>query len=88
MREAVDPLDPELFTLDRRLGPIAISDRYQLGTLQALYDRRVALHAQSEHTQPTFIVGRRGSGKTALLLSREFDETNLAIRLSTANRHA
>jgi len=31
---------------------------------------------RSERNPPTFIVARRGSGKTALLLSREFDPRN------------
>lgn len=75
----------DLFTPEQPLGPIAISDDTQLNTLQALYDSRVNLHVQSEHNPPTFIVGRRGSGKTSLLLSREFDPGNVAIRLSTAD---
>jgi hypothetical protein len=71
-----------LFTSQQPLGPIAISDRESTSVLKALYDTRVELHLQSEHSPPTFIVGRRGSGKTALLLSREFNPENLVIRLS------
>ena len=74
-----------LFTDQAPLGPIAISDHTQIPTLEAIYDSRVDLHLQSAHNPPTFIVGRRGSGKTALLLSREFDDSNVAIRLSTAD---
>jgi hypothetical protein len=71
-----------LFTTQKPLGPIAISDRESTSVLKALYDTRVELHLQSENSPPTFIVGRRGSGKTALLLSREFNPENLVIRLS------
>ena len=71
-----------LFTTQSPLGPIAISDSESTSVLRALYDTRVNLHLQSEHNPPTFIVGRRGSGKTALLLSREFESENLVIRLS------
>ncbi|WP_214107644.1 P-loop ATPase, Sll1717 family [Acrocarpospora catenulata] len=71
-----------LFTTQRPLGPIAISDSASTSVLRALYDTRVNLHLRSEHNPPTFIVGRRGSGKTALLLSREFESQNLSIRLS------
>lgn len=71
-----------LFTTQNPLGPIAVSDRESTSVLRALYDTRVDLHLQSKHNPPTFIVGRRGSGKTALLLSREFDPENLVIRLS------
>jgi hypothetical protein len=71
-----------LFTTQKPLGPIAISDRESISVLKALYDTRVELHLQSENNPPTFIVGRRGSGKTALLLSREFNPENLVIRLS------
>ncbi|GIH21814.1 hypothetical protein Aph01nite_01240 [Acrocarpospora phusangensis] len=73
-----------LFTMKNPLGPIAISDRESLPVLRALYDTRVNLHLQSETSPPTFIVGRRGSGKTSLLLSREFDAQTLSVRLSAA----
>lgn len=72
----------DLFTTQKPLGPIAISDRESTSVLKALYDTRVEMHLQSENNPPTFIVGRRGSGKTALLLSREFNPENLVVRLS------
>ncbi|MFC4121016.1 P-loop ATPase, Sll1717 family [Nonomuraea zeae] len=71
-----------LFTLQNPLGPIAVSDREKTPVLRAIYDTRVQLHLRSTDNPPTFIVGRRGSGKTALLLSREFDARNLVVRLS------
>ncbi|GII02060.1 P-loop ATPase, Sll1717 family [Planobispora takensis] len=71
-----------LFTTQHPLGPVAVSDRQSVSVLKALYNARVQLHMESEHDPPTFIVGRRGSGKTALLLSREFDPCNLSVRLS------
>ena len=72
----------DLFTTQKPLGPIAISDRESTSVLKALYDTRVELHLQSQNNPPTFIVGRRGSGKTSLLLSREFNPENLVIKLS------
>jgi hypothetical protein len=73
-------LDP-VFTLQNPLGPIVVSDDADPRALQLIYDTRVNLHVRSAENPPTFIVGRRGSGKTALLLSREFDQDNLAVRL-------
>src|SRR4051812_23326178 len=74
----VDPM----FTIQNPLGPIAVSDSEHTSKLRALYDTRVELYQRSESNPPTFIVGRRGSGKTALLLSREFNPENLSVRLS------
>ncbi|WP_336204383.1 P-loop ATPase, Sll1717 family [Nonomuraea sp. LPB2021202275-12-8] len=71
-----------LFTTQHPLGPIGISDSVSTPVLKALYDTRVQLHLRSESNPPTFIVGRRGSGKTALLLSRELKPKNLSVRLS------
>jgi len=83
--EQIDATDRDidsLFTTQRPLGPIAVSGSERPARLRAFYDTRVNLHLQSEHSPPTFIVGRRGSGKTALLLSREFDPSNMTVRLS------
>jgi hypothetical protein len=77
---ATDAVD-KLFTTQNPLGPIAVPDGESTSVLRALYDTRVDLHLQSKHNPPTFIVGRRGSGKTALLLSREFEPGNLVVRL-------
>ncbi|MEV0620062.1 hypothetical protein AB0I81_42555 [Nonomuraea sp. NPDC050404] len=77
-----------LFTVQKPLGPIAVSDSQNTNVLRALYDTRVQLHLRSEDNPPTFIVGRRGSGKTALLLSREFYPENLSIRLSADDAFA
>lgn len=71
-----------LFTPQQPLGPIGISDSISPAVLRALYDTRVQLHMRSESNPPTFIVGRRGSGKTALLLSRELKPETLSVRLS------
>ncbi|WP_156325694.1 P-loop ATPase, Sll1717 family [Nonomuraea sp. SBT364] len=71
-----------LFTTQHPLGPIAIADSASTSVLKALYDTRVQLHLRSEDSPPTFIVGRRGSGKTALLLSREFKPGAQSVRLS------
>ncbi|MEV0388863.1 hypothetical protein [Nonomuraea sp. NPDC050643] len=77
-----------LFTIQKPLGPIAVSDSQNTQVLKALYDTRVQLHLRSEDNPPTFIVGRRGSGKTALLLSREFHPENLSVRLSADDAFA
>ncbi|WP_043622725.1 P-loop ATPase, Sll1717 family [Nonomuraea candida] len=77
-----------LFTVQKPLGPIAVSDSQNVNVLKALYDTRVQLHLRSEDNPPTFIVGRRGSGKTALLLSREFNPENLSVRLSADDAFA
>ena len=76
--------EQELFTAERApLGPVAVFDTDGTEQLMLLYDEKVKLHLESKDRPPSFIVGRRGSGKTALLLSQEFDPKNLAIRLST-----
>jgi len=71
-----------VFTLQQPLGPIAVSDDDDPRALQQIYDTRCELHLRSAVNPPTFIVGRRGSGKTSLLLSRGFDPANLTVRLS------
>ncbi len=73
--------ESSFFTKVEPLGPTAA--KIGTGVESALYDRRVQLHLESERHPPTFIVGRRGSGKTALLLSRELDHDSLTIRLGT-----
>jgi hypothetical protein len=66
------------------LGPVAVSDTDAVERLRVLYDDTVRVHEESREHPPTFIVGRRGSGKTALLLSRQFDSDSLNVRLSTS----
>jgi hypothetical protein len=74
--------DAGIFTRFEPLGPTAANSG--AGFEAALYDRRVQLHLESQRHPPTFIVGRRGSGKTALLLSRELEKDTLTVRLSTS----
>jgi len=75
----------DIFTAENGpLGPIAVRDTYAIAQLARLYDESVRAHTESLARPPSFIVGRRGSGKTALLLSKEFDPQNLSIRLSTS----
>jgi len=75
----------DLFTPENGpLGPVAVHDTDAVEQLKLLYDKSVRIHIESLEHPPTFIVGRRGSGKTALLLSKEFDRGNLSIRLSTS----
>ncbi|MEV4175513.1 MULTISPECIES: P-loop ATPase, Sll1717 family [unclassified Nonomuraea] len=81
MKAARNPAET-LFTPRNPLGPSVVSDRVSIPVLRAIYDTRVHLHLRSKDNPPTFIVGRRGSGKTALLLSREFEPRNLVVRLS------
>jgi len=59
-----------LFTRDEPLGPTAVDEQLQTWELEALTDRDVATFQLSLAKPPTFIVGRKGSGKTALLRSR------------------
>lgn len=73
--------DSTFFTKIEPLGPTAAKCGVEFQA--ELYDDRVKLHMESVRHPPTFIVGRRGSGKTALLLSRELDRESLTIRLST-----
>jgi hypothetical protein len=75
--------EPTFFTRVEPLGPTAAISGAEFEA--ELYDRRVQLHLESVRHPPTFIVGRRGSGKTALLLSRELDGDSLTIRLSTTD---
>ena len=72
-----------VFTHERPLGPVAIDPQFEQSVLEALYDDRVSLHLESKHNPPTFIVGRRGSGKTALLLSSRSLATNVVAHIST-----
>lgn len=74
----------ELFTVEGApLGPAVVRDTDDTELLKLLYDQSVKIYLDSKDRPPSFIVGRRGSGKTALLLSQEFDPRNLTIRLST-----
>jgi hypothetical protein len=79
--ESTTGSESRFFTRVEPLGPTAANsgDEFE----PELYDRRVQLHLESMRHPPTFIVGRRGSGKTALLLSRELDHESLTVRLST-----
>jgi hypothetical protein len=75
----------DVFTKEMPLGPSAIVDEIDPAVLRALYDDRVEQHIQSRRNPPTFIVGRRGSGKTALLLSVQLDADNVVATLSRHN---
>lgn len=72
-----------VFTQQNPLGPIAINSETDPDVLRALYDTRARLHVDSLRNPPTFLIGRRGSGKTSLLLSSRLDPSNIVIRLST-----
>jgi hypothetical protein len=73
----------DIFTFEHPLGPLASSRRLTDSQLKAIYDDSVELHQATRREPPTFIVGRRGAGKTALLLSRSLDRSILSISLST-----
>ncbi len=74
-----------LFSDDEPLGPAVMGENAGRSQLLQVYDTSVHLHVQARHSPPAFIIGRRGAGKTALLLSTRLDEGTVDVMLSRHN---
>src|SRR4051812_36145307 len=60
----------EVLTLDEPLGPHFTEPLLQgpIDVFEKLYDRHNRIHADVETEGPPYIIGRKGSGKTAFLV--------------------
>lgn len=67
----------KLMRSDQALGPLASDGlhRDHWEDFLRLYDGDNILHRQAERSSPTLIVGRKGSGKTSLLMGSQQDNT-------------
>ncbi len=74
-----------LFSDDEPLGPAVMGENAGRSQLLQVYDTSVHLHVQARQNPPAFIIGRRGAGKTALLLSTRLDEGTVDVMLSRHN---
>jgi hypothetical protein len=71
----------QIFTSDEPLGPTAITDEIDPEVFRLIYDESAEPNKLSGDRPPTFIIGRRGSGKTSLLLSTLLNPSNLVVHL-------
>ena len=76
-----------IYSREQPLGPTVMGESTSRDLLLATYDQRVGLHIQSRDSPPSFIIGRRGSGKTALLLSCRLDPSVIDVLLSRHNTY-
>jgi hypothetical protein len=71
----------EVFTNEEPLGPTAIRHEIDLDVLSLLYDPTAGPNRALESRPPTFVIGRRGSGKTSLLLWQQHVRSALSVQL-------
>jgi hypothetical protein len=69
-------------------GPYVTEDISNDDALKFLFDRENALHLEAMETRPAFIIGRRGSGKTALLFASSTHRNAVTVRLDTSSAFA
>lgn len=74
----------QIFNYETPLGPTAVDADVKIRALDATYDRDTSMYRQAHPRPPSFIVGRKGSGKTALLKSRRFDKDTVIVELGTS----
>ncbi len=67
---------------DQPFGPIRTEKISDLEVVDALFDKENKIN-EAINLSPSFIVGRRGAGKTALLKERLFKEDDISIELKT-----
>ncbi|WP_116453700.1 P-loop ATPase, Sll1717 family [Blastococcus litoris] len=70
-----EPADlKRILTREKPLGPPYTEEllRSPHGIFEQLYDRTNGVHGTAEREDPTYVVGRKGSGKTAFLVGTAF----------------
>ncbi|GAA1042070.1 hypothetical protein GCM10009557_67250 [Virgisporangium ochraceum] len=73
----------DVFTDEEPLGPTAIPPGIDLDELSLLHDPTASPNRLLKSRSPTFIVGRRGSGKTSLLLWQQQTPYGTSVQLRT-----
>ncbi len=71
-----------LLTPGSPLGPASADDLQSRRVAQALYDPRNEIDGTLRRTSPVFLIGRRGSGKTAVLQAT-YPEGELDVKLDS-----
>ena len=69
-------------------GPIAMDEILDADIYRQLYDSDNRLHEEIMKRRPSFIVGRRGAGKTALMRTPLLDPTNVLVEFKSADLFA
>jgi hypothetical protein len=69
-------------------GPYVTEDISNDDALRFLFDRENVLHIEAMEERPACIIGRRGSGKTALLLAPSTHRNAIPVRLDTSRAFA
>lgn len=78
----------DFITDETPFGPIAMDEISTPDVYEALYDRDNRTHNEIVRRRPSFIVGRRGSGKTALLRVPLLDPRSLLVEFKSADLFA
>ena len=73
-----------IITPHQPFGPYVTEDISNDTALSLLFDRENALHLEAMESRPAFIIGRRGSGKTALLWSQSTHRNAVVVKLETS----
>ena len=82
------PAIEDFITDETPFGPIAMDEISTRDVYDALYDRDNRIHAEIVRRHPSFIVGRRGAGKTALMRAPLLDPRNLLVEFKSADLFA
>ncbi len=82
------PRVEDFITHETPFGPIAMDEISTRDVYDALYDRDNRIHAEILRRRPSFIVGRRGAGKTALMRAPLLDPNNLLVEFKSADLFA
>ncbi len=82
------PTVADFVTDETPFGPIAMDEISTRDVYEALYDRDNRIHAEILRRRPSFIVGRRGAGKTALMRTPMLDPRNLLVEFKSADLFA
>ena len=78
------PALTDFITDEMPFGPIAMDEISTRDVYEALYDSDNRIHREIVRRRPSFIVGRRGAGKTALMRAPMLDAHNLLVEFTSA----
>ncbi len=83
-----DPVLEDFVTEQTPFGPIAMDEIATRGVYRDLYSSDNQIHDEIVQRRPSFIVGRRGAGKTALMRVPLLDAANLLIEFKSSDLFA
>jgi hypothetical protein len=87
MDKTMDPTDVNILSnvlnAGSPFGPASADDLQTLVAAQNLYDGHNEIYQVLKRTEPVFIIGRRGSGKTATLRSQRHSGDAFAVELDS-----